>query len=100
MSSPRGEWMLAPIYVPQDGAPAIPDVVTLSVLELTDDERSTIGSYWNAVGKFINANDSTDLDEYRGATVGGYELVTDYDDLWELDYEGELNPDEIYEGLT
>lgn len=73
------------------------EVGAFNIMDLSDEERSTIGSYWNAAGKFLDTNDATDLDTFQGQTVGGFELVTDYEDLFELEYEGEMTPDEIYE---
>lgn len=60
-------------------------------------EARTIGRHWNAVKRWGIYQDSSELDKFRGVTVGGYELETDLDVIDELAGRGELEFEDIYE---
>jgi hypothetical protein len=60
-------------------------------------DASAVGRYWNAVRRWGIDRDSTEVDKFRGVSVGGYELETDLDVIDELAARGELEFEDIYE---
>ncbi len=58
--------------------------------------RSLVGRHANAVRKFVETGDSTDLREFRGKSVGGRSLTTDPDILRRLARRGEVDFEDIY----
>jgi hypothetical protein len=61
-------------------------------------DASDIGSYWNAVRKYVRTGDDSGLWPHEGHIIGDSELLTDPDeiDFWAL--RGELEFEDIYEG--
>ena len=60
-------------------------------------ETSVVGSYWSAVSHYRQTGDTSRLREFDGASVGGFPLETDPD---EIDYwarRGELQFEDIYQ---
>ena len=65
----------------------------------TEAEASDVGSYWNAVRHFVRTGDDSGLSYFEGVRIGEYELETD---LQEIEYwaaAGELEFEDIYEGV-
>lgn len=64
----------------------------------TDSHASDIGSYWNAVRKYVSTGDDSALWAFMGRVIAGHQLLTDPDeiDVWAL--RGELEFEDIYEG--
>jgi hypothetical protein len=62
-----------------------------------EEEASDIGSYWNAVRKYVYSGDDSALSQFEGLSAGSYESETDPDDIdfWAL--RGELKFEDIYE---
>jgi hypothetical protein len=60
-------------------------------------ESKTVGRYWNAIGRYLRNGDTSELDRFRGASVGGYELEADLDAIDELAAHGELDFEDVYE---
>ena len=60
-------------------------------------EAKIVGRYWNAVGRYLHHGDSSELEKFRGVTVGGFELESDLDVIDERAARGELDFEEIYE---
>lgn len=59
--------------------------------------RSVVGSYWNAVQRFLATGETDDLEVYRGYRIRGHWLLTDPDEIERQARIGELNVDDIYE---
>jgi hypothetical protein len=68
----------------------------VSVDELTSEELSTLGSYFNAVRKVLSNRDPWAATEFEGKVIGGIELPTDPNDIEQLAFEGEFDIDEFY----
>jgi hypothetical protein len=66
-------------------------------LELDDEERSIAAGHDNAVKKFKADGSTAKLAQYRGTSVGGYELETDPDELQYLANRGKLDFEEFYD---
>lgn len=60
-------------------------------------DASDIGSYWNAVRKFVNSGDDSGLWAFEGQVVEGEELLTDLDDIEYWAQVGELEFEDIYD---
>ncbi|MGI8559470.1 MAG: hypothetical protein ACR2ND_14400 [Solirubrobacteraceae bacterium] len=60
-------------------------------------ESKTLGRYWNAVGRYLHHGDSSELSQFRGVSVGGYELETALDVIDVLAARGQLDFEDIYE---
>jgi hypothetical protein len=68
-------------------------------VEVTDDlDASDVGTYWNAVRKYLHTGDGSGIWALEGRAIEGVELLTDLDDVdfWAL--RGELEFEDIYEG--
>ena len=65
----------------------------------TEDEASVIGSYWNAVRRFVRTGDASDLGDFEGVRIGEYELETDPGEIEYWAAAGELEFEDIYEGV-
>jgi len=63
----------------------------------TDEEASTLGSYWNAVGRYRDNGDTSRLVDFEGVTIAGHRLETDTDEIDFWASRGELSFDSIYE---
>jgi soluble cytochrome b562 len=61
-------------------------------------DASDIGTYWNAVRKFVNTGDDSGLWAFEGEFIGVDELLTDLDDIEYWAQVGELEFEDIYEG--
>lgn len=68
------------------------------VAPTSDSDKSEIGSYWNAVKKYLTTGDDSDLASFEGRVIEGYELETDPEaiELWAQ--RGDLDFEDIYEG--
>jgi hypothetical protein len=55
------------------------------------------GRHANALKRYLDTGDASELQRLRGASVGGYELETDLDVIDELAARGELEFEDIYE---
>jgi hypothetical protein len=44
---------------------------------LSDSDASTVGRHWNAVRRYLEYGDETDLSNFHGVTVAGHALETD-----------------------
>jgi hypothetical protein len=71
-------------------------VVDLDLSDPTD--RSAAGSHWNAVTRFLGTGEIDDLVDFRGQTVGGFELETDPDIIEIREGDGDLDIERIYPG--
>jgi hypothetical protein len=60
-------------------------------------ERSLLGSYWNAVQNFLNTGDESHLEDFEGERVAGRILETDPDRIEYWARYGELDFEDIYE---
>lgn len=58
--------------------------------------RSTVGSYWNAVQRFLATGETNDLEQYSRTRIRGRVLLTDPDELERLAQIGELDVEDIY----
>ena len=66
-------------------------------IEVTDpDERSSEGIHWNLVQKYLGTGDWSDLEQYSGVTVRGFELETDPDVIDDVEAAGDLDIEHIY----
>jgi hypothetical protein len=63
------------------------------------EEASDLGSYWNAVRHFLRTGDDFNVSQFEGMVVGGYELETDPDEIEFWSIHGELEFEDIYEGV-
>jgi hypothetical protein len=61
------------------------------------DERSLVGSHWNAIQYFLSTGDEDRLFEFENQTVGGRNLETDPDRIEYWARYGELDFEDIYE---
>jgi hypothetical protein len=59
-------------------------------------ERSEVGSFWNAVQRFLYTGETDELDRYRDVRVAGRLLLTDPDEIERLAMIGDLDVDDIY----
>jgi hypothetical protein len=59
-------------------------------------DRSVIGTHWNAVGRFLNTGEADQLAPFRALRVAGVELETDPDVIEDREAEGDLNIEHIY----
>ena len=66
-------------------------------LVLDDGTASLIGSYWNAVRRYLWTGDTRQLEEFEGKWVNFHRLLTDPDLIDDWDRVGELELDSIYE---
>jgi hypothetical protein len=60
-------------------------------------QRSIVGAHWAAVRKFLEGKGEADLQKYTGVVVGGYELLSDPEEIMELGGHGELDERDIYQ---
>ena len=60
-------------------------------------DRSRLGAYWSAVGRFLETGDSSRIHEFEGVSIGGHELLTDVDAIEDAGWAGELSFEDIYE---
>ena len=68
-------------------------------IEVPDErDRSTIGSYWNAIKRYVYTGDDTELFPFEGEAIEGYPLETDRDAIDEAARRGEVAFEDIYEG--
>lgn len=82
-----------PTTVPVPGEDGLWEV---SADELTPRERSTLGSYFNAVQKVLSSRDPWAATEFEGETIAGIRLPTDPDLIEQLAFEGEFDIDHFY----
>lgn len=62
-----------------------------------EEERSLVGSYWNAIGTYVRTGKTHQLEEFTSADVGGgLVLETDPDLIDEFWSAGELDFLEVY----
>ena len=62
-----------------------------------DEDRSVVGSYWNAVGHYVRTGSTDQLDEFASVDVGGgLVLETDPDANDEFWFGGELDFLDVY----
>lgn len=66
-------------------------------LSLGRRDSTTVSRHWNAVGRYLKQGDSSELERFRGVSMGGYELESDLDVIDELAARGELEFESIYE---
>jgi len=59
--------------------------------------RSTVGSYWNAVQRFLSTGETDELERFEGTRIRGWRLLTDPDEIERQARIGELDVDDIYE---
>jgi hypothetical protein len=59
--------------------------------------RSIVGSYWNAVQRFLYTGETDDLERFAGIRIRGRRLLTDPDEIERQARIGELDVDDIYE---
>ena len=59
--------------------------------------RSTVGSYWNAVRRYLWTGETEDLDRFSRTLIRDRRLLTDPDRIDQLARIGELDFDDIYE---
>jgi hypothetical protein len=79
------------------------DIGVTSIVTTNSDDRSLIGSYFNAVKKALEDNDESRLEQFRNITIidsdgNGHEFETDLDTLHEI-HEQQEEPEffEIYD---
>lgn len=73
------------------------------VVEITSEEdASLLGSYWNAVQKYLDNGDEEALIEFRGETVGdgSFELESNPSEIEYWARTGELDFKDIYASTT
>ena len=63
-------------------------------------QASVIGAYWNAVNRYVAHGDPQPLRRFTGVVVAGVELETDLDVIDGLARAGELEFEDIYEGVA
>ena len=63
----------------------------------TSEARSVVGSYWNAVQRFLATGDAEAFGPYSRTIVRGHRLLIDPDEIERLARLGELDVDDIYE---
>jgi hypothetical protein len=68
----------------------------IDTLVLDDGTASMIGSYWNAVRRYLWTGDTRPLEEFEGRSVNFHRLLTDPDRIDDWDRVGELELDSIY----
>ena len=73
------------------------DVGIVSVSVRGSRQASLIARHWNAVNRYLNSGNDSDLRRFTGRSVAGVEFETDLDVIDELAGAGELEFEEIYE---
>jgi len=68
----------------------------VTVTPATKAQASMIGAYHNAIKKYFDSGDTSDLARFRGRTVAGFELDAEPDDLDDLARTGQLDVETIY----
>lgn len=69
----------------------------VEVLLLDEEDRSIVGSYWNAVRQYANTGRTGRLAEFEDTEIGdGLRLETDPDAIDRFWYGGELDFLEVY----
>ncbi len=63
----------------------------------TDDDASTLGSYWNAVGHYLDTGATSRLADFDDVEVAGFRLETDPDEIDFWARSGDLQFQDIYE---
>ena len=63
----------------------------------SDQARSTVGSYWNAVRRYLWTGETDDLDRFSRTLIRDRRLLTDPDLIDRLARIGELDFEDIYE---
>jgi hypothetical protein len=63
----------------------------------TDEARSVVGSYWNAVRRYLWTGETEDLDRFARTLIRDRRLLTDPDRIDRLARIGELDFEDIYE---
>jgi hypothetical protein len=57
--------------------PAAPsERIAIDLSEISDGEASTVGQWWNAVTQYLEDRSPSELGEFEGVTVGGWQLET------------------------
>ena len=69
----------------------------IDTLVLDDATASLIGSYWNAVQRYLWTGDTHQLEGFEGKSINFRRLLTDPDLIDDWDRVGELELDSIYE---
>jgi hypothetical protein len=76
-------------------------ILTASGVEDVDledtDARSAVGSYWNAVRRFLWTGQTDELERFTHTRIAGRPLLTDPDEIERLARIGELDFEDIYE---
>jgi hypothetical protein len=63
-------------------------------------EADLVRAYKDALWRYVNTGDDSELVELEGRSVGGYTLLTDAAEIEELIERGELDPYEVGSGET
>jgi hypothetical protein len=64
---------------------------------LSDSDASTVGQHWNAVRRYLEHGDETDLSHFAGVTVAGRLLETDADVIEWHAIRGDVRFESIYD---
>jgi len=59
--------------------------------------RSTVGTHWNAVQRFLATGETDELDRFSRTLIRGRRLLTDPTEIERLARIGELDIEDIYE---
>jgi hypothetical protein len=73
------------------------DEGVIDTLVLSDEVASRIGSYWNAVRRYLYTGDTEQLAEFDDEWVNFHRLLTDPDRIDEWARLGDVDLDSIYE---
>ncbi len=65
--------------------------------DLSDEQASLVGRHDNAVRRYLDTGDDSDLEEFDGVTVAGHELETSLDALDFYALINEIRFEDIYE---
>jgi hypothetical protein len=63
----------------------------------TSEARSKVGSYWNAVQRYLWTGRTDDLEQFSRTRIRGRRLLTDPDRIDQLARIGDLDFEDIYE---
>ncbi len=68
-----------------------------SLSDLSDEEASLVGRHDNAVKRYLDTGDDSDLQQFDGVTVAGVELETSLDALDFYAFVNDIRFEDIYE---
>jgi hypothetical protein len=70
---------------------------TMSVSVVGSEDATVVAEHWNAVKRYLNTGDDSQLRRFQGVSIAEVELETDLDEIDRLASLGVLEFEHIYE---